>query len=258
MDDSFTEKKDDDWRLRRVLPSNRLSLKDRLSRLTFKDACKLLGSQGQQLIQRQREHVCLDDRIFRMTCISAAICCACGFPRRSRALRPVIVTITLMAEARERLHYRCDHCGTACDHVGAVFSMVLEEKSSLGLAEPPPERKPVASLDEDDLVNQALADRQQRAREEKMTVKSADAKKPWTVYTVTNRLSGKTYRITFRGFEPGESSCTCPDFRTNTLGTCKHILKVARVVRRNFTAAHLQRKFRPSAGKSPVHLHYSK
>ena len=50
---------------------------------------------------------------------------------------------------------------------------------------------------------------------------------PWTDYMVTNRLSGKTYRVALRGLEPGESYCSCPDFRTNTLGTCKHVLHVS-------------------------------
>ena len=36
----------------KVQPSGRLSLKDRLSRLTFTEACKLLGPEGRQLIQR--------------------------------------------------------------------------------------------------------------------------------------------------------------------------------------------------------------
>ena len=35
-----------------VVPSELLTLKDRLSRLTFIEACKLLGSQGREMIQR--------------------------------------------------------------------------------------------------------------------------------------------------------------------------------------------------------------
>jgi hypothetical protein len=33
-------------------PSHRLTLKDRLSRLNFTQACKLLGAEGRQLIQQ--------------------------------------------------------------------------------------------------------------------------------------------------------------------------------------------------------------
>jgi len=235
----------------RVLPSGRLTLKDRLSRLTFTDACKLLGSQGRQLIQRSantwslnvQQDVHLGDDLLRVR-----------FPT-GLGEEPVIVTLTLMAEARQRLHYCCDHCETACDHVGAVLSLVLEEKMALGLAAPPPERKPVESLAEVDLVERAVAERAQRAREEKMAIKAADPKQPWTDYAVTNKLSGKTYRVALRGFEPGDSYCTCPDYRTNTLGTCKHILRVDSFARRKFPPERLRRRYRPS--QLALHLYYA-
>ncbi|PQP32703.1 hypothetical protein C6A36_03085, partial [Desulfobacteraceae bacterium SEEP-SAG10] len=41
---------------------------------------------------------------------------------------------------------------------------------------------------------------------------------------ITNYSSGKSYRVALRGWERGESFCSCPDYRKNTLGTCKHIL----------------------------------
>ncbi len=88
-----------------------------------------------------------------------------------------------------------------------------------------------------------------------MSVKTLDATRPWTDYLVTNRLSGKTYRVALRGTEPGDSYCSCPDFRTNTLGTCKHVLHVLVKVKRRFTARQLNRSFRlPSLA---LHLHYA-
>jgi superfamily II DNA or RNA helicase len=232
----------------KVLPSHKLSLKDRLSRLTFKEACKLLGENGQKLIQSNAnawaisisDDVYLGGDLFRVS-----------FPQT----HGVVVTITLMAEARQRLHFRCNRCETVCDHVGAVFSMILEEKTALGLAAPPPAREPVESLPEKDLVQLALKDRAQRALDEKMKVKSAEPEQPWTDYSVTNRVSGKTYRVTLRGFEPGDSYCSCPDYRTNTLGTCKHVRKVTAVVKKKFAAERLRRRFRPS--QLTLHLHYS-
>jgi hypothetical protein len=80
------------------------------------------------------------------------------------------------------------------------------------------------SLSEEALVQQALAERQQRAIEEKMHLKSMQPKRLWTDYVITNQASGKSYRIALRGWQPGESYCSCPDFRKNTLGTCKHII----------------------------------
>jgi superfamily II DNA or RNA helicase len=42
-------------------------------------------------------------------------------------------------------------------------------------------------------------------------------------FLVANPSSKRTYRVTVRGLVPGMNACTCPDFATNTLGTCKHI-----------------------------------
>jgi len=159
------------------------------------------------------------------------------------ALADAVVTLTLDPAARDKLAWHCTACRDACEHVGAAFSLVLEEKMSLGLAAPPPERVPVESLSEGQLVRQALADRQERARTEKMRVRSADPGVLWTDYTVTNAVSGKTYRVALRGWEAGECYCTCPDFRSNTLGVCKHILHVQEKVAGRFQAAERNRPY---------------
>jgi superfamily II DNA or RNA helicase len=222
-------------------PRHQLSLKDKLSRLTFVDACKLLGPTGAKLIQRGanlweiklEEDIFLGDDLFRMS-----------VPGERVDGQPVTVSITLMAEARQRLHWNCSKCFKACEHVGAAFSLILEEKTALGLAIPPKPRVPVESLGDQELLAMALAERSQRAHVEKMTVRPTDAERPWTDYTVTNRTSGKTYRVALRGLEPGVSYCSCPDFRTNTLGTCKHILHVLKKIKRRFSPRELNQRYR--------------
>lgn len=226
----------------KVAPSARLTLKDRLSRLTFAEACKLLGPRGKSLIQQSAN--LWDFKLAEDVHLGEDLC-RVRIPGEFSNGRPVVVSITLMAEARNRLHWNCTHCETACAHVGAAFSLLLEEKSALGLAVAP--RPPVAAddLEEAGLIQRALAERAERARQERMTVRALDASRPWTDYTVTNKVSGKSYRVALRGVECGESYCTCPDFRTNTLGTCKHVLRVLRLAQRRFTAAQLRRRYRP-------------
>jgi hypothetical protein len=222
-------------------PSGQLSLKDRLSRLSHLEACKLLGPTGAKLIRQAanrwdikiEEDVFLGADLFRLR-----------LPEYTPDGQPLTVSITLMAEARQRLHWNCSRCIQACEHVGAAFSLILEEKLALGLAAPPKPRVPIESLGEHELVAKALAERAERARIEKMTVRSADASRPWTDYTVTNRTSGKSYRVALRGLEPGISYCSCPDFRTNTLGTCKHVLNVLKKVKRHFSARELDQPYR--------------
>jgi len=222
-------------------PSGQLSLKDRLSRLNFTDACKLLGPGGAKLIQKGAnlwdikvdDDVFLGEDLFRVS-----------FPEETYGGKPLTVSITLMAEARQRLHWNCSQCFQACEHVGAALSLILEEKMALGLAVPPKPRVPVESLKEEELVAKAFAERAERAKIEKMAVQTADSTRPWTDYTVTNRTSGKSYRVALRGLEPGVSYCSCPDFRTNTLGTCKHILNVLKKVKKRFTPRQLNQPYR--------------
>ncbi len=216
-------------------PSHRLTLRDRLSRLDFTQACKLLGPEGRRLIQLGgkwdvvlADQVRLQGDLFRVS-----------FP-------DAVVTFTLMADARQRLHWNCTACEVPCEHAGAAFSLVLEEKIALGLAAPPKERVPVESLAEDELVARAIAEREERARKERFRIQSKAPTRPWTEYTVASAASGKTYRVSLRGLQAGSSYCSCPDFRTNTLGTCKHILHVLRKIKTKFPAAKLRRSAPPS------------
>jgi len=223
----------------------RLTLKDRLSRLNFDRACKLLGAGGDKLIHEGGHfEINIDEDVYL------------GEDLLRVRLNGAVATITEMAEAKQRLRWNCTLCNSACVHVGAAVSLVLEEKVALGLAAPPPERVPVESMRECELVSRAIEERAERARTERMTVRASDPKTIWSDYLVTNALSGKTYRVALRGWSPGDSYCSCPDFRKNTLGTCKHILHVQAKVRRRFSAAVRKRPYRQK--KLAVHLAYGK
>ena len=118
----------------------------------------------------------------------------------------------------------------------AAVSLVLEEKTALGLAEPPKERAPAKPLTEDEAERLALEERAQRAETEPMRIAMEAPLTLWSDYCVTNETSGRTYRVALRGWRRGESFCTCPDFRANTLGTCKHILRVVAFAKKKFPA----------------------
>lgn len=216
-----------------------ITLKDRLSHLTLAEAKSLLGAEGGKLLSTGggrdiniRQHVYLNDDLLRVT-----------FPGISRGRAEAIVTVTLNPVLRGRLHWNCTACRLPCEHVGAAFSMVLEDKTPLGLAVALGANDTAVPASLEELFEQALADRQERAEVEKMKVTPADLAKPWTDYTVASAVSGKSYRVALRGSERGASYCTCPDFRVNTLGTCKHILHVLNKAKRRFTVAELKRPF---------------
>jgi superfamily II DNA or RNA helicase len=87
-----------------------------------------------------------------------------------------------------------------------------------------------------------------------MKVKPVERAVPWTDYTVSNAASGKAYRVALRGMERGQGYCSCPDFRKNGLGTCKHLLRVQVWARKNHEAKALRRLWQPQ--RIAVHARY--
>lgn len=65
--------------------------------------------------------------------------------------------------------------------------------------------------------------RRQFGRAQDFTLKNVGDQPIFSEFEVTNPQSKSTYRVTIRGRDLGDNACTCPDFATNTLGTCKHI-----------------------------------
>jgi len=221
-----------------------LTLKDLLSRLSFVEAAKLLGPNGGKLIRQGGKieidpaNVSLDNR------------------RLQVVLPDACVTVNLSKSVRARLLLKCSACSDPCEHVGAVVSLILEDKSLLGLAVPPDDSVPLELLTEAQLIARMLAEREQRALEEAMTLKPLTPGVLWSDSLVTSAESGKTYRVALRGWERGQAYCTCPDFRKNTLGTCKHILFALRKARKRFPAAVRDTPYRRTG--ISVHLHYGK
>lgn len=61
-------------------------------------------------------------------------------------------------------------------------------------------------------------------------------------YLVYNPESGKTYKVAIRSEHAGLNFCSCPDFKINLLGTCKHIEYVFKEIEENPKRARLLRK----------------
>jgi len=69
--------------------------------------------------------------------------------------------------------------------------------------------------------------RRQRAKAVKFGIENLGKNRVFSDFRVSNPESGGVYTVTIRGFDAGDhNSCTCPDFKSNTLGTCKHIVAV--------------------------------
>ena len=97
--------------------------------------------------------------------------------------------------------------------------------------------------------------RRQFGREQKFVLENIGNEPVFSEYRVTNPASGGRYRVAVRGTAPGENYCSCPDFTTNDLGTCKHVeFALARLARRRGGRAALVRGFEPPY--SEIYLRY--
>jgi SNF2 family DNA or RNA helicase len=86
--------------------------------------------------------------------------------------------------------------------------------------------------------------RRRRAAEEPFKIQNLGRNRVFSDYQVTNPRTGGQYRVSVRGFDVGDNTCECPDFRSNTLGTCKHIEAVLFALR-DETPVQAQRRKAP-------------
>ena len=91
--------------------------------------------------------------------------------------------------------------------------------------------------------------RRQFGRDQSYALKNIGQESVFSDFTVSNPASGTRYRVAIRGSTPGQNFCSCPDYATNDLGTCKHI---------EFTLAKLQgMRGGKAALKNGFHPEYS-
>lgn len=220
-------------------PKGRLTLKDRLSQLSYRAACRLLGSDGADLLRKSAVFDVVAAK--HLTLVADSL--------HAKIIDPEVpggiarVSIVEMTGRSNGLQLNCDHCRTTCLHIAATLATLLESKLVLGLSEAPILTEPIENLTEKELLHRALAERQIRAKTERMRIKPNDPNKPWSDYSVTSLESGKSYRVALRGFELGQSYCSCPDFRTNHLGSCKHILHVLEKLPKRFSKQQLSNPY---------------
>lgn len=128
-----------------------------------------------------------------------------------------------------RIHINADQVETSCNcpyprqgcrHVVAaslnVGDLLAREKTPKKLFQDPAE----PYLARTEIKAQALADRKKRALSEKFTPGRGDMFKG--DHLVTNK-GGRQYTVTLHDPEKASGHCSCPDYLTNGLGTCKHI-----------------------------------
>jgi superfamily II DNA or RNA helicase len=103
-------------------------------------------------------------------------------------------------------------------------------------------------------IREQIKRRRERARAEILKIVNKGGHPVFSQFEVKS-VSGHTYRIEIRSLDEMQNSCTCPDYKSNLIGTCKHIEAVL---------IHLEeeygQKLRKLAEQRPrgsqIYLHY--
>ena len=87
--------------------------------------------------------------------------------------------------------------------------------------------------------------RRERAEKENFIVRNIGQRKIFSHFSVS-RPDGREYKVQIRSLTEQLNTCTCPDYQTNLLGTCKHIERVLLDLERKN-----KRLYRQAAHKGP-------
>ncbi len=106
------------------------------------------------------------------------------------------------------------------------------------------------------LMEEQLTLRRERAQKENFLIKNVGKETVYSEFNVVNPATGGDYRVAVRGFSPGDNYCSCPDFRKNTIGSCKHIEAVLMHLSKTVSKRRLAGVFVPRI--TEIYLHYAR
>jgi hypothetical protein len=119
----------------------------------------------------------------------------------------------------DKLTFQCS-CSPrpdCCPHSAAALIMLRmkyeEEKNKSPEQSGPYTKK--------EMIKRVLKERQEKAAKEEFDIQLAENVHGF--HKIKTR-EGRIYEIAIRNFETGDGYCSCPDFKTNKLGTCKHLI----------------------------------
>ena len=96
--------------------------------------------------------------------------------------------------------------------------------------------------------------RRQRAREEITQITNKGSHPLFSQFEVAS-VSGRSYRVEIRSIDERHNTCTCPDYKSNLIGTCKHIESVLFHLKDEY-ADQLDELIKQRPRGTKVYLHY--
>jgi hypothetical protein len=89
--------------------------------------------------------------------------------------------------------------------------------------------------------------RRQFGREQAFGLENLTSEPFFSEFRVNNPVSKSSYRVAIRGLGPGGNFCSCPDYATSELGTCKHLeFTFARLAKKRGAKAAFARGYQPA------------
>jgi hypothetical protein len=125
----------------------------------------------------------------------------------------------------------CPYPGPGCKHIVAALlnarDIAARWREAADYANQADSSIDVLSADE--IRHQALEDRRSRSSNEDLRIFTGDMLKG---EHLVETAGGTQYTVTLHDPQNGLGHCTCPDYRSNRLGTCKHMLFAVRTLKR--------------------------
>jgi superfamily II DNA or RNA helicase len=87
---------------------------------------------------------------------------------------------------------------------------------------------------ESEMLQEQIERRRKRGIEDLAKIVNQGRHPVYSVFEITS-TSERTYTVQIRSLRKRLNTCTCPDYRTNTIGTCKHIEGVLANLEKEFT-----------------------
>ena len=115
----------------------------------------------------------------------------------------------------------CPYPGPGCKHIVAILLELFDQQGDTKDLPSDIEDPQTQNLSYEEIKQQALEDRHKRAKSEEFEVAQGDMLKGDHLVTT---VKGRQYQVTLHNPAAGVGHCSCPDFSSNKLATCKHLI----------------------------------
>jgi ERCC4-related helicase/predicted nucleic acid-binding Zn finger protein len=126
-------------------------------------------------------------------------------------------------------HCTCPYPGQGCKHVVAILLEILDQQMDTTALRRGDDEMAGDYLSGEEIRQMALEDREKRSKREEFKAIFGDMLKGDHLVTT---VRGRQYQVTLHDPLAGVGHCSCPDFHTNKLATCKHLLFLAEALKK--------------------------